>query len=128
MVQETPRIELAADGARRSAGGAPVRHSPMGWAGVLHEYVMPKFPNVVDPTIADWTADPAEQRLWRDIAVTTGHAAQAEHLLSSVTEPDRFDPYAAAQAYALLAIAQELVWLNTMMATPAHRPQDEAQH
>ncbi|MEP7054332.1 MAG: hypothetical protein ABI912_03715 [Actinomycetota bacterium] len=118
IAQDAPTSGLNTDGSRRGSVGKQERHSTAGWAAVLHEYVMPKLANVgLDPMVSGFGSDaPAEMRLFRDIAMTTGHAATAEALLSQIPAPEQKDLFAAAQGHALLAIAQELVWLNTLLS------------
>ena len=53
----------------------------------------------------------------------TWPAAKAEALLADVS-PRRHESYAAAQGYAMLAIAEELAWLNAQLATRGHFDND----
>ncbi|MDX6606518.1 MAG: hypothetical protein QOD14_1058 [Solirubrobacterales bacterium] len=90
------------------------------WTPELAEPLMWQFQSVFGPLEAVVNlADIAEQKLRRDIAIPIGPAAKAEQLLAAVS-PRPHESFAAAQGYALLAIAEELAWLNAQLATRGH--------
>jgi hypothetical protein len=114
------QIELDADPSSRPPQDGSDLATPTEWTSALADPVMWQFQSVFGPLESVVNlADIAEQRLRRDIALPIGPAAKAEQLLSDVSssQPESF---AAAQGYALLAIAEELAWLNAQLATRGH--------